>query len=137
MKKEKNKEKKIIDIHELKNKNSSKFAIKSFKSGSLKNLSKIFSYFLFSFEMNYPSTCQTSTYEEPVLILPADILTLCQAINWHNCDHRLDMIFFPEIPLLMIPILFLMHDIDGLVQDCSNSIAKAMELLQSWAKQSQ
>ena len=27
---------------------------------------------------------------------------------------------------------FQIYDIDGLVQDCSNSIAKALELLQSW-----
>ena len=26
------------------------------------------------------------------------------------------------------------HDIDGLVQDCSNSIANALELLQSYTK---
>ena len=29
-----------------------------------------------------------------------------------------------------------MHDIDGLVQDCSNSIADALELLQSCTKPS-
>ena len=32
--------------------------------------------------------------------------------------------------------VFKFYDIDGLVQDCSNSIAKAVELLQSYPKPS-
>ena len=52
---------------------------------------------------------------------------------WHVCQEgRKNLLYIEPVPWLVVVVFHL----DGLVQDCSNSIANALELLQSCTKPS-
>ena len=57
---------------------------------------------------------------------------------WNGTTTHSDLRLIPIILNCSLPRIWLQrkHDFDGLVQDCSNCIANAQELLQSCTKQS-
>ena len=65
-----------------------------------------------------------------------DIMTTCTFLWLSEIDHSFTFLHVVENQLIMIRIKSIQHDIDGLVQDCSISIANTLELLQSCTKPS-